>query len=330
MARTLALFVCFHDGRYHGQPEWPPSPARLFQALVAAGANGGALPHGEHEALAWLERLAPPVIAVPPARAGRGFRNYVPNNDLDAVGRDPRRVAEIRSPKFTKPLLFESSTGLLYAWQFEQGEDQAGKICAIAERLYQLGRGIDLAWAWGEVMDAADCDARLAEHGGAAYRPAKRGGGLPLPCPQQGSLQSLEDRFRETRKRFTTIRSGRNVQQLFSQAPKPRFAIVSYNSPPRRCLFELRSVSRESAGESAFAPWPLTQTVKLVEAVRDRAANWLEHAYEQSRRDEDRANVTPVFGLRRDATETDKAARIRIVPLPSIGSPHVTLSTAVS
>jgi len=35
----LVICVRFHQGRYHGRPQggadWPPSPARLFQALVA-------------------------------------------------------------------------------------------------------------------------------------------------------------------------------------------------------------------------------------------------------------------------------------------------------
>src|SRR3972149_5195026 len=110
MLRALLLSVRFHDGRYHGldtsgRPEWPPSPARLLQALVAGAANGGMLRQEDRDALAWLERLDPPIIAAPPARAGRGFSNYVPNNDLDAVGGDPRRVAEIRAPKFIKPHL---------------------------------------------------------------------------------------------------------------------------------------------------------------------------------------------------------------------------------
>jgi CRISPR-associated protein Csb2 len=316
MARALVLSVRFHDGRYHGRPEWPPSPARLLQALVAGAANGGALAPEERNALAWLEQLAPPVIAAPPVRAGSGFRNYVPNNDLDAVGGDPRRVAEIRAPKFIKPLLFDSSASLLYTWQFEEGEDQARRICGIANRLYQLGRGVDTAWAWGEIIDAADLDKRLAEHGGGVYKPGERGAGLQLPCPQKGSLKSLELRFKATGKRFRTITLGRQVQQLFAQAPKPRFAVVSYDSSTRQYLFELREPTRESA----FAPWPLTQVSNLVEGLRDRAARRL-----KDKLLEKAATIDCVF-ISRNAKEADKAARIRILPLPSIGSPYVVRS----
>src|ERR1700730_13175967 len=40
-ASHFCLSVTFHDCRFHGrrdngEPEWPPSPLRLFQSLVAA------------------------------------------------------------------------------------------------------------------------------------------------------------------------------------------------------------------------------------------------------------------------------------------------------
>src|SRR5580704_608740 len=89
----LAIGVRFHEGRYHGRPEggtdWPPSPARLFQALVSGAARSETLAETERLALQWLESLNPPLIAAPSKRAGQGFRNFVPNNDLDAVSGDP-------------------------------------------------------------------------------------------------------------------------------------------------------------------------------------------------------------------------------------------------
>ena len=248
-------------------------------------------------------------------RAGSGFRNYVPNNDLDAVGGDPRRVSEIRAPKFIKPLLFDARMPLLYVWQFDEGEEQAERFCEIAECLYQLGRGVDMAWAWGERIDAVKLEAQLREHGGVLYRPAKRGEGMSLACPQTGSLQSLEVRFEKTGRRFTAI-SGNKSQQLFSQAPKPRFATVAYDSPPHWFLFDLR----QSTGDSPFAPWPLARISKLVEGIRDEAAKRLKGALT------DKATTIERVFIGRDAKQADKAARIRIVPLPSIGSVHVTRS----
>ena len=99
----LLISVRFHDGRYHGRLDWPPSPARLFQALVAGAAQGQMLTEEDRRALLWFETLDPPEIAAPPMRAGQGFRNYVPNNDLDAVGGDPQRISEIRARQVHPP-----------------------------------------------------------------------------------------------------------------------------------------------------------------------------------------------------------------------------------
>ena len=106
------------------------------------------------------------------------------------------------------------------------------------------------------------------------------------------------------------------AQQLFSQAPKPRFATVAYDSLPHRFLFDLR----QAAGESPFAPWPLARISKLVEGIRDEATKKLKGALTNKA-----TTIERVF-IGRDAKDADKAARIQIVPLPSIGSVHVARS----
>ncbi|HHN68271.1 MAG TPA: type I-U CRISPR-associated protein Cas5/Cas6, partial [Thermopetrobacter sp.] len=91
-ASHLAIFVHLLAARWHGLPEWPPAPFRLFQALLAAAARGAEVTEADAEALRRLERLPPPVILAPVAVPGRAHTAYVPNNDLDAVGGDPDRV----------------------------------------------------------------------------------------------------------------------------------------------------------------------------------------------------------------------------------------------
>ena len=313
MSQALILSIRLHDGRYHGQPEWPPSPARVFQALLAGSSQGHALSTDCRAALTWLERLPAPVIAAPSARQGQGFRNYVPNNDLDAVGRDPRRVAEIRTAKSVRPRLFDPQTPFLYVWRFEQEGENAAKICEMAERIYQLGRGTDMAWAWAEIAGEEEIERRLTANGDVLYCPAKQGDGEALACPEPGSLASLEDRFAKASRRFAG--DGR-AQQVFSQAPKPRFGTIAYNSPPRRFLFELRQITNEAP----FTLWPLAKASSLVESVRDRGAEKLAHALP------DTAGVIDRVFIGRNAKGADKAERIRIIPLPSIGSAHVVRS----
>lgn len=315
MSRSVLISVCLHDGRYHGTGDWPPSPARLFQALVAGAAHGNVLSAEDCAALGWLEQLPPPEIAVPCVRRGQGITNFVPNNDLDAVGGDPRRIGDIRVGKLIQPYIFDAEVPLLYAWRFEPEEEanrRAGQICALAERLYQFGRGVDMAWAWGEVLDEPEIESKLARHDGALYRPAQGGKGSSLNCPLPGSLASLEERFAANHNRFSRVGEGKEVKTLFSQPPKPHFRSVAYNSPPVRRLFDLRAI----AAASQFAPWPLVRASELVLTIRDKAVERLAKALLQRSAEIERSLIG------RDATDADKAARIRIVPLPSIGHQH--------
>src|SRR5262249_33518151 len=86
MIRFLVLSIRFLDDRYHGQTaqgekaEWPPSPFRLFQALVAGNARGASLPESVRVALRWLESLAAPVICAPRAVESPERLTYVVNN----------------------------------------------------------------------------------------------------------------------------------------------------------------------------------------------------------------------------------------------------------
>ncbi len=306
--RVLLIAVRFHDGRYHGAGDWPPSPARLFQALVAGAARGASLAESDAAALRWLEGLPPPAIATPPAQRGSGFITYVPNNDLDAVGGHPIRVGEIRAGKTIRPMLFDAEVPLLYTWSIPDGEAHLPALTAMADRLCQLGRGVDMAWATAEAVDPATAEARLAAHPGPKHRPSSAGrAGTPLACPSPGSLASLILRHEAQARRF---RPGeRKGTTLFVNPPKPRFRIVPYGCPPTRLLFDLR------AGQ-AFAPWPLRRAAALVEVLRDAAARRL-------RADRpDRAGTVERLLVGRGAAPADIALRPRLIPLPSIGFVH--------
>ena len=164
----------------------------LFQALIAGAARGAGLPPEDELALKWLERLGPPRIVAPVVRRGRAVKLYVPNNDLDSVGGDPARVAEIRVLKQWRPSFFDPNEPVLYLWDFESGSIEATRICAIAARMYQLGRGIDMAWACGQVLERNEAEARLESHPGTMRRP---GGAGETATPHAGTLDSLVNRY---------------------------------------------------------------------------------------------------------------------------------------
>ena len=314
MPRSLLIAVRFPEGRYHGQEDgftgadgWPPSPGRLFQALVAAAARGANLLPEDVRAFEWLEGLEPPRIAAPAARRGRTVKLFVPNNDLDSVGGDPARVSKIRVGKLWRPRFFDSDEPILYLWDFEPRLAEAERICAIAERMYQLGRGIDMAWACGRVLNPNEAAVVLESHSG-VVRTAAGAGGTATPRP--GTLDSLVSRYRLKRSRLTTVRAGRRSQQLFRQPPKAYFGRTGYDAPPRRLHFELRSP------EGGFAPRPLASVAPLVTGLRDAAAARLQESLP------DNATLFEKLVIGRGAGAADLAQRIRLIPIPSVGAPH--------
>ena len=227
MSRALRLAVRFHEGRYHGHADrfhaadgWPPSPGRLFQALVAAAARGARLLAEDRRALGWLEQLDPPRIAAPPARRGDSVKLFVPNNDLDAVGGDPDRVSEIRTDKQWRPCFFDPDQAVVYVWNFDSGEPEAKRVGSIAARLYQLGRGVDMASAVADILPREQADAALADHAGALYTPGKGGN---VACPHPGTLASLVARHEQAQ--IGTPRKTRSVS--CSRSRRRRLSAVS-------------------------------------------------------------------------------------------------------
>jgi CRISPR-associated protein Csb2 len=308
MTRYLAIHVHTHEGRYHGDGDELPSPFRVFHALVAGAGISGPLDDQTKKAIIWLEGLSSaPIIASPRLVRGQAVTMFMPNNDLDKFGGDVRNIAKTRgAKKVWRPRHFNAAVPWIYAWPFaEDARTYADTVCALSEMLYQLGRGVDMAWAWGEVLDAATLDAKLVEYNGIVRRPSA-GDGLLLACPEKGSFESLERRYQAPR--FRT-ESG---QRVFVQQPKPSYRQISYESPPVRHVFELRS----SVDSERRVAWPLEGASSLVVAAREAARGRLSTAMPNRIHDVDRYLV----GRKPDGSNAVPAeGRVRIIAIPSIG-----------
>ena len=95
MSSFFCVNIRFLGGEFHGradggEPEWPPTPLRLFQALVAAASarwRNGVFPDYAKSALSWLERQSAPFVIAPSTTEGTPYRPSVPNNAMDKVAR---------------------------------------------------------------------------------------------------------------------------------------------------------------------------------------------------------------------------------------------------
>ena len=258
------------------------------------------------------------MIAAPRGVPGQTFAGFVPNNDLDAALSTrgtpdlDKAQAAVRIAKPVRPFLFDAAVPVLYCWRMDGGSAQTAALCEVTENLYQLGRGVDMAWAEAVVVDAEDLKERLSRHGGIAYHPSAGGeAGVELLCPRPGTARSLTERFAEARARFRAGGTNRRPVRVFAQPRKPILGKVSYNARAARFVFELRRADPLSG----FAPRGLTEVAGLIEEARDRAAKRLSEVLPACRADLER------YLAGRGAVDADKASRVRIVPIPSVGHP---------
>lgn len=318
--QALILRVQLHDPRYHGRPDWPPSPGRVFQALVAGASQDVDQDETAQRAFRWLETLEPPTIGAPRAVKGEAITYFVPNNDLDAKGGDPEKIPEIRTGKVVQPHLLVSDEPLLYVWRFEGHLDDAERLVRLAEGLYQLGRGLDMAFARAEVKPAGDADNVLAAYCGVVLRPshgasgAARGGGRSLSTACVGTFESLRRRYAAQGERFQVEGRGKTRTTVFVQPPKARFREVEYESPPDRFLFDLRS----NGDPGSFASHPLSSAHGLVVVLRDAARERLVRSMGR----EPEVEAVLVGARPGEAELVPGRLRARIIPLPSIGHEH--------
>ncbi len=194
----LCLTVKFAAGRFHGRtrenkPEWPPSPLRLFQALIAGSHRGVyeiVQPDARDSALRWLEGLDPPFIVAGRAReAGAEFTNYVPNNDdlLD----------HIRTSKSMSAKAIIDNGPVLYRWvidESEVAEKNAAVICATVSLLTHLGQHQDIVYASGEITHT-EMPPKQPDSGKLVFRPIKQTDGA-YESPAEGALEACRARYR--------------------------------------------------------------------------------------------------------------------------------------
>lgn len=311
MSAFLVISVRLHEGWYHGIGTIP-SPARIFQALIAGRGLSGPLSDETIDALQWLERQPPPIVAAPVTKAGQSITFYVPNNDADApkVKGDPKKIEKIRTAKATQPRLFDADVPFIYCWELQdetRNDSAVRHVCHLADGIYQLGRTVDAAWACADVLSDDQLSEQLRSHRGPIHRPSVGQGNVE--CPTRGSLASLIQRHEDMSHRYARTADGKG--QTFRRRSKPKWQMVSYDSPPTRICFDLSD--RYTA---TLMPWPNTKTARLVTTVRDNAVQRLI----KSLPDHEPEIMRTLIGRTVDGEHAGPtSARVRIIPLPSIG-----------
>ena len=287
----LHLAVEWLAGTYHGQ-EWPPSPLRLFQALLAGARRFPSAEHDFDGALRKLEKLPPPRIFAPQPTRASAVCAAVPNNDGDNVAAElaDGDVKGARSKEKKLKSLREragrfTNGRVHYLWDCESSATWQ----ALAERLTCLGQGIDLAWAQVTVG--------IPE--GDRYQPDDEDGLLELQVPYPGALDALQKRHDEFRRAIT----GGIVCGVREPAHETR----AYRSPAslplrRSAAFLLRTLEG--------APWSVGRDGAL------RVAAMVRHAVHEAAQTAglEESAITRIMGH-----DHGRDGKINALPLPNAG-----------
>lgn len=298
----LRLAVTFLTGRYHGE-EWPPSPARLYQALVAGVMTCGYRQYAQsvEPGLRWLEKQAPPRIYACEFRKGPGYRIAVPNNDMDVIawewlnGRhaDPSLLKTMKSVQAWRSEA--DGPHVQYEWDVtaDESDGMLGAIRTAARCLHTLGWGVDMAYV--------DVGGKLES--GAGFEPAAWGDRLSVPM--EGTLDDLY----LTYGRFKERASGKGVD--------------THTQPT---MIRMQPYRRTGEGSNPMARFTLmkldTDVMKSVPWQDSmKVAGWLRHiAAERLRSEYEGAFIEEYVQGHTRAEE--KSKRLSYVPLPSIYKPY--------
>lgn len=242
---NLCISITYLDQYFHGQgdygPEWPPSPWRLFQAILAAAARNNSI---KHEVFNWFETLGPPTILYPfIENEGKEIKIYVPDNASDIIPNRQDRLSE----KVIKPLRIKNSEiPLHYIWPLRpEVIENARKIIEYAKDLTTLGWGIDLVAGNGQLMSEDEVDNLTKNYQGNQILSSGTIG-KSLRCPINGSYDNLI---------------------LVHQSKQNRFNGLQYTPPIRPTLY------KESGYIYKGKPYRQKVCLKLLQPS-DEAVRW--------------------------------------------------------
>lgn len=293
----LCITVRFLQRRYHGV-EYPPSPMRLFSALVAGGHTGRwrAAWADFQPAVEWLERQPAPAIRCAPAQRGKAFTRFVPSNDSDHLG-SVTEVGAIRIGKRVQPWLATGDAMIVsYEWPDDPPREIRWRLEALVATVTHVGWGVDLAMA-----SLAPSPREEQRELWTPHVTARSGTFLRVPVP--GSFSRLEDEW-QRRRRLTMMLTSDNELRIDAYR---RVVYVQAGQPPKAVRSAAYRLVESNGRTSA---WPITWQLDV--------AAWVRHAVGAavSRNGADEGWVR---GHIMGHGVVPLGARLAFLPLPSTG-----------
>lgn len=324
MSDYLLISATFLDSRFHGrgdggEPEWPPSPLRLMQAIIAANTDKIGRDSDLDRALTWLEDREPPMIVAPPSRQSEPYRLSVPNNAMDIVGRawskgnyfgrHDTSPATHRTMKTFRPIHLLGDDTVSYLWSLGNSNEtpMVEPLINAAKRINTLGWGIDLVMGNAGVVSAS----RLQELWGERWLPATSKHISALRTPVPGTLTALREHHQAFLHRI-------GDDGFVPVPPLTRFDVTGYRRPSDpitrpHAIFELRH------SNGSFCAYPQRKLIHIAGMVRHLAIEMMSQSPPSSIDDDWIERY--VAGHR--SNNGAEHRQLSYVPLPSLGHERV-------
>lgn len=320
--RFLDPVPTFHGRDEGGEPEWPPSPLRIFQALVAAATarwRGPQFVEYAAPALRLLSRVAPLIVTPLIQRNRTPYRMYVPHNAGDlmtsawARGDIDANMAKHRIEKDVWPTRLipdeQELAAIRYLYALPLNHREFGQapqvITEAALSVTHLGHGIDMVAANASIIDSNTASKLPGER----WHPAT-GGSARLRIPQDDTLDGLIRRHEAYLNRIGT--EGFNPVARLSA-----FSVVSYQlaSAPIARPFVVFDLVKDDDSRFSYVQ---NKFIHLAGMVRHLAIESMANSKPQGVPD-DWVN-TYVAGHAKSGDANHR--QLSYLPLPSIGHAH--------
>lgn len=265
------LVPACHSRGEGGNPEWPPSPLRLFQAMVSAAAarwNERTRLEYAVPAFRWLEQQPPPsMIAAKGVSSDTKYRLYVPDNTGDKVakswsgGRDAD-LAEYRTEKDIRPIHLEGEA-VHYLYPLADGRcPHLEDLCTAARSLTHLGWGVDMVVGNAEVISEEE----VAKLSGERWGPVLDSSGTALRVPVEGTLADLQSKHEAFLNRVSDDR-------LKPVPPLSAMRVVTYRRDIEMARRPIASFQLLTLDGEKMRPFGSTRGLHVAAMLRHLAAN---------------------------------------------------------
>ena len=316
MADFLCISVRYLQPLSHGRqsnanPEWPPSPLRLFQALVAAAAakcNERTRLEQAMSALVWLEnRELAGIVACDAIESNSPTQFYVPDNSTDmlvpAYKKGEFGASPKRSEKVVRPVHLKGDAAHFLYRLPEVMCPHFELIRNAVRSITHLGWGIDVVVADAKLI-TTDESSRLD---GIRWKIASSGG-IALRVPKPGTLDDLIRKHHDSLNRLKE--SGFHPVPPLKNYRVQRFRREGDIESRPYCVFKI--LNPDASGYRAFSTPSRT---------RDIAA-WIRHAVANVCKDwPDLASFVHGHGPKGGPNESPNSfERFQYLPLPTINS----------